>query len=242
MLWVWSCLFSWCHRHDPNLLKPKTFWFNIAYKWRHWKHYSNIIIVGGLNQKGEKILVWIPLCRVHIVFDILYNCLLSSRLRVWWSWWLPSVSSRMGARVGEPGGGPGGKGRGASRGDRAEEEEEEGLHSNLSKSCQCRQTPLHLPRLPPARLRGTAHSNAEGCEGNKPLLASQLQLRHSQCRVGASHEAHPQWWGKSEEVTDAVSIPLLRLLPLASLIWEQGDAAEMDTLRYVVMLRIAQRM
>jgi hypothetical protein len=43
-------------------------------------------------------------------------------------------------------------------------------------------------------------------------------------------------------VTDAVSIPLLPLLPLASLIWEQGDAAEMDTLRYVVMLRIAQRM
>ena len=34
---------------------------------------------------------------------------------------------------------------------------------------------------------------------------------------------------KVRKVTDDVSLP--PLLPLASLIWEQGDAAEMDTLR-----------
>ena len=44
---------------------------------------------------------------------------------------------------------------------------------------------------------------------------------------------------KLRKVTDAVSIP--PLLSLASLIGEQGDAAGMGTLRYVVTLRMAQR-
>ncbi|KAK0144279.1 Ubiquitin carboxyl-terminal hydrolase 29 [Merluccius polli] len=44
---------------------------------------------------------------------------------------------------------------------------------------------------------------------------------------------------KLRKVTDAVSIP--PLLSLASLVGEQGDAAGMGTLRYVVTLRMAQR-
>ncbi|CAL8289103.1 unnamed protein product [Arctogadus glacialis] len=47
---------------------------------------------------------------------------------------------------------------------RKKKKKKRGFTATFSKSCQYRQTPLHLPRLPHARLRGTAHSNAEGCE------------------------------------------------------------------------------